>query len=109
MSRIRVVVGPVIFSFCNVLISTPQPSHAYPTLTNITVTLPNGTANHRNPHLLCTPTKWTDIALFFLGNFITHARTVQKKAGEPFVSTLLAIVIALLIPSSSVLRGLLGI
>lgn len=109
MSRIGAIVGPVIFSFCNVLISTPRPSHAYPTLTNITVTLPNGTTNHGNPHLLCTPTKWTDIALFFLGNFVAHAGTVRKKAGEPFVSTLLAMVVALLIPSSGVVRGLFGI
>ncbi|OCK93360.1 uncharacterized protein K441DRAFT_437013, partial [Cenococcum geophilum 1.58] len=76
---------------------------------NITVTLPNGTTNHGNPHLLCTPTKWTDVALFFLGNFVAHAGTVQKKAGEPFVSTLLAMVVVLLISSSGVLRGLLGI
>lgn len=45
----------------------------------------------------------------FLGNFVAHAGTVRKKAGEPFVSTLLAMVVALLIPSSGVLRGLLGI
>ena len=45
----------------------------------------------------------------FLGNFVAHAGTVRKKAGEPFVSTLLAMVVARLIPSSGVLRGLLGI
>ena len=45
----------------------------------------------------------------FLGNFVAHAGTVRKKAGEPFISTLLAMVVARLSPSSGVLRGLLGI
>jgi hypothetical protein len=106
---IGAVVGAIIFSFSNVLILTTRHSQAYPTTTNITLTLPNGTTNHGDPHLLCTPTKWTDIALFFLGNFVAHAGTVRKKAGEPFLSALLARATALLIPSSGVMRGLLGI
>ena len=35
---------------------------------NITITVPQGTTNHGNQKLLCTPSKWTDIATFFLAN-----------------------------------------
>jgi hypothetical protein len=45
---------------------------------NITFTLPEGTSNHGNPNLLCTPTSWTDVIVFFLGNYAAHAATIYS-------------------------------
>ena len=62
--------------------------------------------NHGDPHLSCTPTKWSDIASFFLGNYVAHAATVKAYPGEGGTSTLLAMLGALLLPTSGLLRGL---
>lgn len=62
--------------------------------------------NHGDPHLSCTPTKWSDIASFFLGNYVAHAATVKTYPGEGGTSTLLAMLGALLLPTSGLLRGL---
>lgn len=75
-------------------------------LQNITITAPNGTSNHGDPHLLCTPSAWTDVALFFLANFASHAVTVKSIPGEPMIATWLALLGALILPLSGVLRGL---
>ena len=62
--------------------------------------------NHGDPNLLCTPTKWSDIASFFLGNYFAHAATVRTYPGEGIVSTILAMLGALLLPTSGLIRGL---
>lgn len=77
-----------------------------PSLHNITITAPNGTSNHGDPHLLCTPSAWTDIAIFFLANFVSHAATVKSIPGEPMIATWLTLLGALVLPLSGVLRGL---
>jgi hypothetical protein len=50
---------------------------------NITFAVPEGTSNHGDPNLICTPTHWTDIATFFLGNYVAHVATVPTFHGEP--------------------------
>jgi hypothetical protein len=62
--------------------------------------------NHGDPRLSCTPTKWSDVAAFFLGNYVAHAATVKAYPGEGGTSTLLAMLGALLLPTSGLLRGL---
>jgi len=44
---------------------------------NITIVVPAGSRDHSNPKLLSTPTQWTDIATFFLANYVAHAATVK--------------------------------
>jgi hypothetical protein len=68
-------------------------------------TLPNGYSNHGDPNLLCTPTQWTDVAFFFLGNYAAHAGTVVSRPGEPTPDFVAAMVFALLFPCSGALRG----
>jgi hypothetical protein len=75
-------------------------------LSSSTVTLPPGASNHGNPNLVCVPTKWTDIAVFFLGNYLAHAATVIGQPGASFLDTTLDGIKALLIPVSGVNRGL---
>ncbi len=82
------------------LLSMPSSSSATMHLQNITITVPIGTTNHSDPRLLCTPTKWTDIVVFFLGNYVAHAATVKSLPGEPMLSVLFAGSAALLFPTS---------
>jgi hypothetical protein len=39
---------------------------------NITISVPEGTSDHGNPNLLCTPTKWLDVLVFFFANYLAH-------------------------------------
>ena len=76
---------------------------------NSNITLPVGTTNHGQPGLLCLPTKWTDIIVFFIGNYVAHAATIRLEPGTSIVDTVLAIIWTLLIPGSGVQRGVRGI
>jgi hypothetical protein len=49
---------------------------------NETATVPTNDSNHGDPNLLCRPSRWTDIATFFLGNYIAHAATIMTIPGE---------------------------
>ena len=62
-------------------------------------------SDHGNPNLICLPTKWTDIVIFLLGNYIAHAATVKSNPGESTKSTVANVVGALLFPTSGVFRG----
>jgi hypothetical protein len=73
---------------------------------NITVEVPDGTTNHGNPHLLCTPTQWTDVAMFFLLNYFAHAFTVISFPGESVREKIKICLTALLFPIAGVVRGM---
>lgn len=75
-------------------------------LENITLPLPAGTSNHGIPGLLCTPTKWTDIALFYLFNYVAHAATVLTRPGERSDDFIVAVVGSLLFPALGLYRGI---
>lgn len=77
-----------------------------PPVTNDTVILPPGTSNHGIPNLLCLPAKWTDIAIFFLGNYIAHAATVVLQPGSSALNTAVAVIFACLLPGSGLARAL---
>ncbi|ORY02673.1 hypothetical protein BCR34DRAFT_605506 [Clohesyomyces aquaticus] len=85
------------------VIASPAGSHG---LQNFTVSLPEGTRNHGNPRLICTPTEWTDVATFFLGNYITHALTVVILPGEEPLSYITNALRSLLFPAFGAYRGL---
>jgi len=72
---------------------------------NRTTIVSNGTQNHGDPKLICGPSKWTEFSIFFLTNFVTHATTVKSIPGEPALSLLLNVVVALVFPISRIMRG----
>jgi len=76
------------------------------TADNTTISVPEGTSNHGDPTLLCAPSSWRDIAIFFLANFVAHAATVKLLPGEPVLEVSFAMISALLFPTSGVVRGL---
>ncbi|MCJ1456494.1 hypothetical protein MMC28_006855 [Mycoblastus sanguinarius] len=86
-------------------LSEPAPTTS-PSTQNITITVPQGTQSHGDPHLLCTPSRWTDVATFFLANFVSHAATVKSLPGEPALSQFWTLIFALVFPASGVVRGL---
>jgi hypothetical protein len=71
-----------------------------------TVTLPVGASDHGDPKLLCLPTKWTDIAIFFIGNYIAHAATVLQDPGSSHQESMMVAIWALLVPPTGMIRGL---
>ena len=75
-------------------------------LRNVTFTVPEGTRDHGNPRLLCTPAKWTNVATFLLANFVAHAVTVKTQPGEPVISIFAALVYAFCFPGFGTVRGL---
>src|SRR2546423_328016 len=85
-SNRRFLAGSFVLNCSLVLLLLPRSSDAHLTLENITITVPNGTTDHGDPHLLCLPAKWSDIALFFFGNYLAHAATVKSLPGEPALS-----------------------
>lgn len=72
---------------------------------NGTVTLPPSATNHGNANLLCLPTKWTDIAIFILGNYVAHAATVVLPPGNSLFTTIRVVVFAMLTLASGAARG----
>ncbi|KAF2199505.1 hypothetical protein GQ43DRAFT_420114, partial [Delitschia confertaspora ATCC 74209] len=75
-------------------------------LRNTTLPLPPGTSNHGTKGLLCTPAKWTDIASFYLLNYISHAATVLTKPGETTPDFAVTVVGSLLFPFIGLYRGI---
>ena len=98
-----------LLCLCLSLVTLPQtscaPSTPKPTQ-NITVTVPEGTQSHGNPNLLCTPTRWTNVAVFFLANYVAHAATVKSVPGEPALATIRLCTVALMFPVGRILRGI---
>jgi hypothetical protein len=86
--------------FTSIATGFPRPER------NITITVPDGASNHGNPELLCTPIRWYEVALFFLGNYIAHAATMRPYPGESTAEMLSSMIFALLFPPSGALRGL---
>jgi hypothetical protein len=66
---------------------------------NVTVSEP-GVSNHGKPDLVCIPTKLTDVALFFLSNYLAHALTIRLPAGATSLQTILYVLSSLLFPSN---------
>ena len=73
---------------------------------NITITIPEGTANHGDPHLLCMPTKWYEIVIFYLGNYIAQSATIKFSPGEPIIIKVRFIIYGLLYPTTGIQKGL---
>ena len=79
---------------------------APPMTEKVTITVPIGTRlQGSDPQILCTPSKWTDVAIFLLANYVAHAATLKSLPGESTLSVLRNTVCSLLFPISGVRRG----
>ena len=83
----------------------PTPTGPPPT-EDITITVPKGTRLQGGDlQIVCTPSKWTDVATFFLANYVAHAVTLKSLPGESTISVLRNVVCSLLFPISGVRRA----
>ncbi|UKZ70775.1 uncharacterized protein TrAtP1_011744 [Trichoderma atroviride] len=73
---------------------------------NFTFTVPEGSMNHGNPNLLCTPAEWYDLIIFFFANYFAHAASVILEPGQGSASTGLYILLALTLPGAGVSRAI---
>ncbi|KAI2473840.1 hypothetical protein F4781DRAFT_427076 [Annulohypoxylon bovei var. microspora] len=71
-----------------------------------TIVLPGNVSNHGSANLICTPAGWTDVALFYLGNFVAHAATVRVSPGEPLLDRIVNSIAVLLFPQAGAMKGL---
>lgn len=74
-----------------------------------TITVPHGVTYHPASQNICTPTKWTDVVTFFVGNYFSHAATVVKFPGEPLHITIINMIMVILFPCMGAGRGLFAI
>ena len=72
---------------------------------NSSIPLPDGTTNHGNPNLLCVPTHWFDVFLFFSTNYFAHAASVVTLPGQSTRSTRNQTLLALGFPGAGVARA----
>ncbi|KAK3942948.1 hypothetical protein QBC46DRAFT_447257 [Diplogelasinospora grovesii] len=72
---------------------------------NFTIVVPEGSTNHGNPKLLCTPPAWYDYVLFYFANYFAHAATVISYPGQGGFETVAVAVSALMLPVSGFTRA----
>ena len=72
---------------------------------NLTVSVPDGTTNHGNPRLLCTPPGWSDFVIFYFANYFAHAGSIILEPGISVRRTLVLIFAALVLPASGINRA----
>ena len=89
--------------------SACMPAAPSPTKT-ITITVPKGTRlQGSDPQILCTPSKWTDVVIFLLANYVAHATTLKSLPGESTLSVMRSSLCSLLFPISGVRRAVTAI
>lgn len=71
---------------------------------NFTIELPEGTTNHGDPSLICTPATWKDIIVFFATNYFIHAATLPAVPGETKREIIFSVLNALFIPGFGAAR-----
>lgn len=76
---------------------------------NITISVPQGTTGHGNPHLLCFPPQWYNYFFFLAINYLAHACTVISLPGQTLQETVIVAIAALLFPMSGMSRAMAAI
>ena len=64
-----------------------------------------GYFHHGDCNLLCRPARWTDVIVFYLSNYVTHAATVISRPGERPVLVILGVLAAVLFPGGGLIFG----
>lgn len=76
-----------------------------PPTINMTVSVPEGTTDHGTPNLICPPTQWFDIIVFFFINYLAHVFTLISSPGATPRELFLTGLAALLVPASGIIRS----
>jgi len=73
------------------------------------IVLPPGTSNHGDPKLLCRPAQWTDVGLFYAGNYLAHVATTRVRPGDDIIGAAVSLLMSLTMPASGIDRGVTAI
>ncbi|GAB1314461.1 hypothetical protein MFIFM68171_04671 [Madurella fahalii] len=73
---------------------------------NFTIQVPEGTMNHGDPRIMCTPPTWRDYITFFALNYFIHAATLPSVPGETKREMTFAVLNALFVPGFGVSRAM---
>ena len=71
---------------------------------NFTIKLPDGTTNHGDNNLICTPATWRDMFVFFVTNYFIHAATLPSVPGASWNETFFLVLNALFVPGFGAAR-----
>lgn len=63
----------------------------------------SNSTDHGEPNLYCQPATFTDIAIFYLANYLAHCATVKMQPGENGLSSFVSTVLALFFPTSGII------
>src|SRR5438034_9844332 len=82
---------------------TPIPDQIFP----INVPAGQNATNHNSNHIFCVvPAPWFTVMVFYLGNYAAHAATLVTYPGEAPMCIAAAILYALVLPTTGIVRGL---
>ena len=81
-------------------------SHGRAADVSLTLQVPEGTSTHGDANLLCTPTRWTDVLIFLLANYVAHVLAIVSRPGEHSRHLLYRNIIAFLFPFSGMIYSL---
>ncbi|KAF3808495.1 hypothetical protein GCG54_00006358 [Colletotrichum gloeosporioides] len=56
--------------------------------------------------LLCRETEWTDVVVFYLGNYVAHAATITTRPGQSTLITVVTMIGAVLLPGTGIWNGM---
>lgn len=73
---------------------------------NVTIQAPSGSRYLPAEHLICTPSTWKSIVIFFLANYFAHAGTVKALPGQTAMTAFVSAFLALLLPTSGTITGI---
>ena len=77
-----------------------------PDMKNVTINVPNGTRYLVEENVLCVPSTWKSISLYFLFNYVLHMFTVKALPGHPSGATTFWAFLSLLLPTCGMVTGL---
>ncbi|KAK3342125.1 hypothetical protein B0T25DRAFT_617853 [Lasiosphaeria hispida] len=72
---------------------------------NTTADVPGYWEKDKEQRIFCRDSIWTDVAVFYLGNYVAHAATIFSEPGQSFLNTCVTTITALLLPGVGVVRG----
>jgi len=56
--------------------------------------------------MLCRPATWSDVLVFFLGNYVTHVATIVSQPGQSLAGTIFFSLLSMLFPGGGISKAM---